>query len=202
MWKQKEYEYHGMSKTHPEYRIWASMKSRCANPNDPGYFRYGGRGIKVCDRWKESFTAFYEDMGQRPSPRHSLDRIDTDGGYEPDNCRWVLPKTQSNNRRDNRLVTLDGRTQTLTEWIREKGLHYGTVRVRVSRGWSYEDALTPSKFTPNKELYDVDGIKKNLMDWSRESGISWATLRSRIKTGKTMKEALCMKKWCKPKGRR
>jgi hypothetical protein len=85
----------------PEYRAWLNMRQRCNNPNANNYKHWGGRGIRVCDRWNESFENFLADMGPRPTTVHSLDRIDVDGDYEPDNCRWALPKEQATNKRAN-----------------------------------------------------------------------------------------------------
>lgn len=83
--------------------VWGQMKQRCYNSNSPYYYRYGGRGIKVCDRWLESFDNFYQDLGERPSINHSLDRIDNDGNYEPSNCRWATREEQAQNKEDYKL---------------------------------------------------------------------------------------------------
>jgi len=89
---------HGLSGSR-EYTIWSAMKNRCHNPNDEFFRDYGARGIRVCEKWRSDFSAFYGDMGARPSPRHSIDRINNDGNYEPQNCRWASPLEQSSNRR-------------------------------------------------------------------------------------------------------
>lgn len=122
------------------YMIWGNIKNRCNNPNNPAYANYGGRGIKVCERW-QIFANFYEDVGENPG-KMTLDRIDNDGDYSPDNCRWATRKQQANNRRTNRLVTIDGMTRTLAEWIEASPIKSSTVRQRFYvYGWSIKDAL-------------------------------------------------------------
>lgn len=125
-----------------EYQSWVAMKSRCYVKSNVGYRYYGGRGITVCNRWVSSFENFLSDMGTRPSPQHSLDRIDPDGHYSPSNCRWALRTTQDNNRRSNRFVTYNGRTQTVAQWSQELHIPKGSLTYRLNAGWSIEDAFT------------------------------------------------------------
>lgn len=101
----------------PEYGIWLGIKKRCLKVNNVAYKDYGGRGIKICDRWKDSFQNFWEDMGERPSKYHSIDRIDNNGNYEPSNCRWATSLEQGRNKRKLRLVNINGQTKCLTEWV-------------------------------------------------------------------------------------
>jgi hypothetical protein len=134
------------------YSIWSSMRNRCANPKNRSWNRYGGRGIKVCQRW-QTFANFLEDMGEPPSPKHQLERIDNAGNYEPGNCRWATPKEQANNRRSSNLLTYQGKTQTLAAWCEELGLKHSTVVMRLTRyHWSVTKALsTPAReWSPGK----------------------------------------------------
>jgi len=124
-----------------EYASWWAMLARCNNPDHRGYHCYGGRGVRVCDRWANSFRAFVEDMGRRPVG-HSLDRIDQDGHYTPDNCRWATRKEQANNRRNNRLITAHGKTMTIAQWAEATGLKYWVIRHRLDRGMSHEKCVS------------------------------------------------------------
>ena len=127
------------------YRVWASMLRRCDNSKVNSYPRYGGRGIRVCPEWLD-FSAFLRDMGE-PPPGTSLDRLDNDGPYSPDNCRWATLEEQGSNKRNNHKLTAFGKTLTLAEWSRETGLNYCTLKSRISdSGWPPERALsTPSQ---------------------------------------------------------
>lgn len=135
---------HGLSGS-AEYRAWRSMRDRCENEHGTAWPYYGGRGITVCERWRNSVEAFCSDMGPRPSPQHTVDRIDANGNYEPSNCRWATRSEQMNNIRNNRVVAFRGREQTLTQWARETCLNREVIRWRLRAGWSIERALsTPS----------------------------------------------------------
>ncbi len=126
--------------TSRSYRAWQNMKRRCLKTTYKDYPDYGGRGIKVCDRWLK-FENFYADMSERPEGL-TLDREDNDGDYTPENCKWATPKEQANNRRTNRLITFRGRVQTMAQWADELMLSQATLYNRLSRGWSIEQALT------------------------------------------------------------
>lgn len=136
------YTTHGMSK-HPIFNAWRDMLARCATLSHKSFHNYGGRGIKVCPRWLNSFENFYADMGDRPSEKHSLDRINNDGNYEPGNCKWSTQREQTRNTRRNRRLTFRGKTQCVTAWAEELGVSITAIRDRLSRGWSDERALTP-----------------------------------------------------------
>lgn len=142
---------HGMSNI-PEYDIWKSIIQRCTNSNNSSYADYGGRGITVCDRWLNSFEAFYEDMGSRPSPEYSIDRRENDGNYEKNNCHWTTRVEQANNRRNNVFYEYRGNKYTIPQLAKlpeakENKIHKGTLNSRINiYKWSIEDALnTPIK---------------------------------------------------------
>ena len=135
-------EYVGDSLASPELAAWHSMIGRCTNRNSHAWHRYGGRGIRVCERWRSSFADFLADMGRRPSDRHSIDRIDNDGHYEPANCRWATKVEQGVNRGNNRRITARGKSLTAPEWSRLTGLHRDTIASRLARGWDPERAVS------------------------------------------------------------
>lgn len=140
---------HGLSR-HPANNTWRKMKHRCTNPANDGYALYGGRGISVCEEWS-SFEGFWADMGSTWKPGLSIDRIDTDGNYEPSNCKWSTPMEQANNRRTNNLVTLpDGRTMTITEAAREHGLKPVSVMARIRYGWPESEWFIQARPTKRK----------------------------------------------------
>jgi len=116
------------------------MLNRCKNPDAPNYERYGGRGITVYSRW-ERFEDFLEDMGQRPEGT-TIDRINNDGNYEPDNCRWATAKQQQNNTNANVNISFNGETNTMAQWADKLGINYHTLHTRFDRGWTVERALT------------------------------------------------------------
>ena len=130
---------HGMSHT-PTHRSWLAMRARCTDPAVDAYPHYGGRGITVCDRWMGSFEEFLEDMGMRPDGT-TIERIDSDGNYAPGNCRWATKTEQIRNRRNTRLVRVNGTEVTLAEACVTAGLPYTLVHTRMRRGWTAERAL-------------------------------------------------------------
>lgn len=121
------------------YHSWAMMIQRCTNPNNPKFRSYGGRGITVCEQWRK-YSVFLSDMGDCPECM-SIDRIDNNGIYEPNNCRWADKLTQANNTRSNRFITANGKTMTAAQWSRETGVSSGKIRGRLAYGWSPEKAV-------------------------------------------------------------
>lgn len=132
---------HGMSKT-KEWKAWASIKDRCLNPNVKGYENYGGRGITMHPAWINSFESFYEHIGDAPSKKHSVDRIDNSRGYEPGNVRWATVKEQGNNRRTNVVIEFQGKSLTIAQWSEELGVPEQLLYWRQKMGWTTERMLT------------------------------------------------------------
>ena len=134
----------------PEYQAWNHARNRCYNPNDPRYPMYGGRGITMCERWLDSFDNFLSDMGVKPDSKLTLDRKDNDGNYDPQNCRWATRKAQASNTTRNHLLTVEGKTKTISEWSAESGLKTGTIWARVCRhNWDHKKAVMHQPINPS-----------------------------------------------------
>lgn len=138
---------HGMHDT-PEYIAWRSMKNRCDLPSCKSYKNYGGRGITYSPRWND-FSNFIADMGKRPTSLHSLDRIDNEGDYTPDNCRWATMTTQLNNKRSSRYITHNGETKTITQWSAQAGITPSCMNRRLQYHWSMEKILSTPSLRPS-----------------------------------------------------
>lgn len=130
---------HGQSKDRI-FRIWTGIRKRCNNPNTRSYSRYGGRGIKICERWN-IFENFYEDMKTGYSDDLTIDRINVNGNYEPSNCRWATWTGQARNKTNNRLISIDGTIKTSTEWGEISGTNPATINYRVKKGWGTREAV-------------------------------------------------------------
>ncbi len=130
---------HGMTNS-SEYKSWQHMRDRCLNTQSDNWYRYGGRGISVCDQWKD-FSVFYRDMGPKPSPKHTIERIDNGGNYTPENCRWATRMEQLRNTSRSRRITAHGITLTLSQWAEKTGIHRKTISERLDTGWTVENAV-------------------------------------------------------------
>lgn len=143
------------------YNIWRSMGQRCSNPNNNRYSVYGGRGIVVCAEWKY-FIGFYEwSISNGYNDGLTIDRINPNGNYEPNNCRWVTQKVQQNNRNNNRYIEFNGNIHTLGEWSEITGINLGTIWDRLKRGWSIEKTLTTTPITGNNQFSALGGKDGN-----------------------------------------
>lgn len=178
---------HGLINT-PEYHAWRGIKQRCNYKNSNSYINYGGRGIKVCDRWENSFENFLADMGNRPSQKHSIDRIDNDGNYEPSNCRWATRTEQNRNTRQNRLLTFQGKTQCVSEWADELEIPAMAIRNRLHSGCDTKESLRP--ITPKFKLLTYNGKTKSIPDWADFIGMAENTLYARIRRGWSIEKTL------------
>lgn len=178
------------------------MKIRCYCEGNPRWDRYGGRGIKVCDRWRNSFPAFLADMGMRPSPAHSIDRINNDGDYEPGNCRWATRIEQGRNT--SRCVPVGDIARSISEAAEISGVKQGNIRARINRGLPVETVIAPGSLEKHRVIVGPDGSHRTLAEWARVSGVAASTILWRIKsgwdegiaasTGKTHKHRPCLRK--------
>jgi hypothetical protein len=180
---------HGESKTTPEYRTWLNMIDRCYRPKNKSHARYGGRGITVCERWRNSYEDFLADMGRKPSSEHSIERIDNSKGYEPSNCRWATQKEQQRNRRSNRLVTYNGQTRPVAEWGEILGIRHQIIIDRLDRGWTPERTFDA---TPDQNCHKIthNGETHSLVEWAGLVGISQKTIQIRLSRGWSVERAL------------
>lgn len=147
-----------------EYGIWKSMRRRCHNPNDSRYYDYGGRGISVCKEWRESFQNFYDSVGPRLSDKHTIDRIDNNGNYEPGNVRWATVEEQYRNKRNTRMLTYNDLTKTIAEWSRIVNIPPNTIRGRIEQGWTIHDAFTKPIMGRNNDNNEVERIWNEIND--------------------------------------
>lgn len=193
---------HGLNRNE-FYHTWYEMMKRCYDEKKHNYSRYGGRGIYVCEEWKnpKNFIDWaYETIGEKDR-NYTVDRIDVNGPYAPWNCRWATAKEQGRNKSDTIMITLDGDTKPLVEFCDIYGLKYSTVRERLKRGWSIEETFKnktrslihqPEKRVCDK-YYVIDGIEKNVSDLAKEYGINRHTVYGRLNRGWDIKSALTIK---------
>lgn len=184
----------------PTYHSWSGMKNRCTNTSDFKYPDYGGRGIKVCDRWKD-FVNFLADMGERPKGT-TIDRKNVNGDYEPDNCVWSTSKVQGRNKRNVTSVTVDGITRCVPEWAEVTGIPRSVIDYRLRHGWSPQRAVSaPSdgaRNKPNLRMITLDNRTQSVTEWAREFGVPPHRVFARLYAGWSPKDALSMtmKKTC------
>ena len=187
-------EQHGSSRS-PEHMIWLQIKQRCTNPRNKRYKYYGGRGITMHEAWQKSFSAFISDVGLRPiaDTRLTLDRIDTQKGYEPGNVRWVTWEIQSQNRSNVERYTIGEKTLCLSEWSKITGVPRRTIYCRINRyGWNHVDAIqTPAGSpAPDAKLLTYKGESLRMCDFARKYGISSSLLKGRIRSGWDISRAI------------
>lgn len=183
------------------YKTWESMKARCYNPNDGKYEKYGGRGIKVCEEWlgkdgARNFAKWAYENGFDENKRQkeqSIDRIDVNGNYEPNNCRFTDAKIQANNRTNTIFLEYQGKTKCLQEWADEVGISESTIRWRLNNGYSAEKALTTEvkkNSNAGKRYLTYKGEAKTVSEWAKHLGFDPKVLYSRIKRGWSTERAL------------
>jgi hypothetical protein len=176
------------------------MLDRCYRPKMQNYRLYGAKGITVCERWRTSFVSFLADMGPRPSSQHSIERNDSNGNYEPSNCRWATAIEQSSNTSRNVYVDICGERLTVTEAARRHGVKRWTLRRHTAAGLTPEQVVAGDKpKTQRARLYDINGVKKTRMEWAAIYGIHPHTVQTRLLRGWSLVQALTNSKYDSPK---
>jgi hypothetical protein len=176
----------------PEHRAWCAIKTRCSNENLPYYEDYGGRGIRVCKRWRLSFPKFFADMGPRPSSKHSIERKDNDGNYEPGNCIWATPNQQARNKRDTKRLTFRGIIRAMADWSEVVGIPSQVIGDRLRLGWSVERALTQAlcRRDAPRVFLTYRGELRSMKEWAAITGIRYGTIAMRLRLGWSIDRAL------------
>ena len=176
---------HGMFGKRP-YNTWNNMKRRCSEPSNKSYGSYGARGIRVCEEWNNSFESFWADMKEGYADNLTLDRIDVDGDYSKENCRWVDIKTQENNRTNNLIIKFNGEDRTLSEIADITGVNYSSIQNRLRAGMPIEEAVS----IPLQEQITYNGVTKSVSEFAKEFGITYYQLKKRLMRGWSVDRAL------------
>lgn len=187
---------------HPkEHQAWKGMRSRCYNPSNASWQYYGAKGIGVCDRWRESFVAFLEDMGPAPGPEYSLERERNEIGYQPGNVRWATASEQQHNTSKCNWIEWNGRRLLISDWAKETGIPTSTIHSRLNKfGWPVEKALTTPAFATmngprrrdrgpvqnTKRCVEYNGETHTVPHWAKVFGISAAAIYYRLRLGWTV----------------
>lgn len=187
----------------PEYNVWNHMKRRCYDQTRRDYKWYGGRGITICDRWLNSFLAFYEDMGPRPSKDHSIERTNNDAGYSKENCKWATQDEQKQNTRNVKKFTYNGETMGLGAWARKLGIDRCTLRLRLDKGWPLDEVFTADKsFVARSHRQSAqltfNGETMSIRAWARKLGLRHCVIRYRLKQGWPLEKVLTSERFPSP----
>jgi hypothetical protein len=182
-----QFRKHGLYGT-PEYKTWIEINRRCHNEKAKQYSDYGGKGIRVADAWRNSFETFLKDMGQKPSPEHTIDRIDNDGNYEKGNCRWATKEVQANNTSQNVYYEYNGEKYTIAQLAKKFEMPYATMRMRLIY-FPIEAAVDRSiKF--ETFVFKIGEKEKPMKDWLRVAGITFQQYVERRTSGLSVEQAL------------